>query len=167
MKRVFLVLILALAGFAAYAQSGVGQLRQRLENGCVRFDYSLTVEGKVPVKNSGKAVIDGDRYFITGNGTEVHCDGATLWTVDLEAREVYIENSTGVREFLADPAAYLDKVSQLKVSESSASGVYSDSGNSIRFNLSSIRNSESGSGGDVFSYDTSALGSDWVVTDLR
>lgn len=167
MKKALLVMILALAVLPLAAQSRADQLRQRLESGRVSFDYSLTVEGNVPVKQSGSVVIDGDCYFIKGNGTEVRCDGTTLWTVDTEAREVYIENSAGVREFLADPAAYLDKVSGLKVGETTASGVYSDDGNCVKFNLSSIRSSESGGDGAVFSFDVSALGEDWVVTDLR
>ena len=168
MKKTFiLVLALALTALSLAAQDRVEQLRQRLTSGRVSFDYILTVDGKVPVKQSGNAVIDGDRYCIKGNGVEIHCDGTTLWTVDTQALEVYIENSGSVREFLADPAAYLDKISGLKVGETTASGVYTDAGNSVKFNLSSIRSSESGGDGAIFKFDTSALGEEWVITDLR
>lgn len=167
MKKTLLVLTFTLVVLTLAAQDRAELLRQRLESGRVSFDYSLTVEGKVPVKQSGSVVIDGDCYCIKGNGVEIRCDGTTLWTVDNEAREVYIENFGGVREFLADPAAYLDKVSDLKVGATTASGVYSDASGSVKFNLSSIRSSESGSDGAIFSFDTSALGADWVVTDLR
>ena len=167
MKKALLVITLALTALTLAAQDRVELLRQKLQSGRVSFDYSITVEGKVPVKQNGSVVIDGDRYFIKGNGAEVRCDGTTLWTVDTEAKEVYVEDSNGTREFLADPAAYLDKISGLKVGETTASGVYTDSGNSVKFNLSSIRSSESGSDGAMFTFDTSALGADWVVTDLR
>ena len=74
---------------------------------------------------------------------EVYCDGLTRWTVDIKSKEVYVEDAGGIEEVLS----YRDSVSGLK--------------------LSHIRYSELSDDLSAFTFDTSALDSSWIVTDLR
>ena len=153
----------------AGAQSTAAALRKKLEGKRATFEYTLTVMEKVPVKHTGTVLLDGDFYLITDNGLEYRCDGKTRWTIDESAKEVYIEESPGTKAFLAAPTEYLDRIKNLMVGESSASGVYSDTeqGVKINFVLTSIKTSAPTGDSAGFTLDTSSLGKEWVVTDLR
>ncbi len=169
MKKTVAAFLLTLVSFALAAQDGASYLKDLVAGNRVTFNYNLGVKGKAPVVMSGKAVIDGDCYSVCGNGLEMYCDGATKWTVDNEAKEVYIESSEGTRDFLADPSAWIDNVKDLKVSSSTASGTYYDKAQDVTlsFKFSSITPSPLSGSTAGFVFDPSALGSEWVVTDLR
>lgn len=169
MKKTVLILILASLGVMLAGQSRTELLKQRLEGHRVTFNFSCTTTDKVPVKQSGTAVIDGDCYVLRSSGLEVFCDGTTRWTVDRESKEVYVELSGGTRDFLADPAAYLDKVRDLEIGESTVSGVFNDPSQDkdIKFKFSAIRTAPLSGSTEGFSFNTAALGSEWIVTDLR
>lgn len=168
MKRTVIILLLAAVCPALLAQSSTESLRQLLEGNRVSFSYDLSVQEKVQVRTNGTALIDGECYRISGNGLEIYCDGATKWTVDNQAREVYLEPSDGTREFLANPSAWLEQVHNLTVGEKVVSGVFRDpAGAEISFRFTSIKSSPQSGTTAGFTFDTSALGSGWVITDLR
>ena len=152
----------------AAAQSGAQALKALVDSNRVSFNYVINSAGKTAVNAEGTALIDGDCYHITGNGLDIWCDGTTKWTVDSEAKEVYVEGADS-REFLANPALFLDKVEGLKVSDKNVSGIYKDPSQSVQFSfkLSSIAKKPLSGSPQGFSFVTGALGSDWVVTDLR
>ena len=169
MKRLVLAFLLTAVSLQLPAQNSAEYLKTLVAGNRVSFNYNLGVKGKAPVVMSGKAVIDGDCYSVQGNGVEMYCDGTTKWTVDKESKEVYVESSEGTRDFLANPAEWLDKVSDLKVSGNSASGNYYDSFQEVEltFRFTSIKSAPFSGSTEGFVFDTSSLGSDWVVTDLR
>jgi outer membrane lipoprotein-sorting protein len=169
MKRFALILMFAVLCQMAGAQSSAVALRKKLEGKRATFEYSMTIMEKVPVKHTGTVLLDGNFYLITDNGLEYRCDGKTRWTIDESAKEVYIEDSPGAKAFLAAPTEYLDKIKDLIVGESSASGVYSDpeQGVKVNFVLTSIKTSAPTGSSSGFTLDTSKLGKEWVVTDLR
>ena len=168
MKRIVIILLLAALGPAIMAQSGTESLKQLLEGNRVSFSYALTATDKVQVKTNGTALIDGECYRISGNGLDIYCDGSTKWTIDNQAKEVYLEPSEGTREFLADPSALLEHVHNLTVGEKVVSGVFRDpAGMEVTFRFTSIKSSAQSGSTSGFTFDTSSLSSDWVVTDLR
>lgn len=169
MKKTALILLSAVLAQALMAQDSTASLRQLLEGSRVSFKYALTTQDKVQVRSDGSALIDGECYRITGNGLDIFCDGTTKWTVDTDAKEVYLESSDGTREFLANPAAWLEQVHNLTVGEKVVSGVFRDpaQGTEISFRFTSITGSPQSGTTEGFTFDTSSLGPGWVVTDLR
>lgn len=170
MKRTVLILVLAVLCQAAFCQSSADAFRKKLQGKRATFEYSLTItSGNVPVKHSGTVLLDGNCYKISDNGLEYRCDGKNLWTIDPAAKEVYIEESAGTKSYLADPTGQLDKVKDLIVGESSASGVYSDPAQGVKmtFVLTDIKTSAPTGERGPFRLDTASLGKEWVVTDLR
>ena len=169
MKRFLMALLFVAASLQLAAQEDAEYLKALVSGNRLTFKYSLGVKGKAPVVMSGKAVIDGDCYSARGGQIELYCDGKTKWTVDKESKEVYVEPSEGTRDFLADPAAWIDKVSDLKVVDNTASGYYHDDFQNadISFRFSSLTTSPLTGSTKGFVFDTSSLGPEWVVTDLR
>lgn len=168
MKKTVIILLLAAIAPALKAQDSTESLKQLLEGNRVSFSYALTAQDKVQVRSDGTALIDGECYRISGNGLEIYCDGSTKWTVDTHAKEVYLESSDGTREFLANPSAWLGQVHNLTVGEKVVSGIFRDpAGSEISFRFTSITSSPQSGTTSGFTFDTSSLGSGWVVTDLR
>ena len=169
MKSIIVALLLAAVSFQLSAQYDADYLKSLASGNRVSFNYNVGVKGKAPVVMAGKVVIDGDCYSIRGNGLEVYCDGVTKWTVDKESKEVYMEAAESARDFIVNPEAWIGNVKNLKVDKTSASGIYHDDYQNVdlTFRFSSIKSSPLSGSPDGFAFDTSSLGSDWVVTDLR
>lgn len=115
----------------------------KIDSNRVSFTYSCTMAEDMPVKLDGSILAQGSCYLAKGNGLEIYSDGKTRWTVDREAKEVYIEIAGGIKEILDNS----DAVKDLKIS-----------------NVKYLPLQE---GKDTFVFDTSKLDSSWVVTDLR
>ncbi len=164
-----MILLAAAWCLSLQAQDRTAALKQLLEGSRVSFTYALTTTDNLPIRTDGTALIDGACYRISGNGLDIYCDGSTKWTVDTEAREVYLETSDGTREFLADPAAWLGQVHNLTVGERAVSGVFVDpaQGTEISFRFTSITGTSLSGSTEGFSFDVSSLGKDWIITDLR
>lgn len=133
-------LLLAVCGASAQTpEEIIAEAREKR----VTLDYACSISELSPVRIRGELVLQGDCYYVEGNGMEVYCDGLTRWTVDIRSKEVYVEDAGGIGEVLS----YRDSVSGLK--------------------LSHIRYSELSDDLSAFTFDTSALDSSWIVTDLR
>ena len=170
MKRTLAILLLAFCGaFAAAQAPDAMALKALVDSNRVNFKYTLSAKDRPQIATSGTVVLDGPCYHLSTKGADIWCDGTTKWTVDSEAKEVYIESSEGTREFLTNPTAYLDKVEGLKVTDKQVSGVYNEptQGAAVAFKLTSIKSSPLTGGTAEFFFDTSALGQEWVITDLR
>ena len=145
MKRLIIsllaVLLLPLAAGAQQPQ--LAGIAAHLQTDRISLHYDCTYTQDAPMRLTGTLLIQGDCYYAKGNGMEIYCDGKTRWTVDPESKEVYIETAEGLEEL----AAYRDSLSELKISE-------------LRYLPLSEDLSD-------FHFDVSALGTDWVVTDLR
>ena len=170
MKRLALILLLAATCSGAWAQgSSASALLKKIEGKRLSFDFSLTTADKVPVKHNGSAIIEGKCYIIRDNGMEVWCNGEVRWTVDNSAKEVYIEAPGEEEDMLISPEKLLGSVTKLIVGESSASGKYTGEGpaNGATFVLTSLKTSTPAGNSTEFTFNTSSLGSSWVITDLR
>ena len=143
MKKLTLLLLMLLPLTAAAQQPRLEDLAARLETNRIRVQYACTVMQPAPVKLAGELLVQGECYRSIGNGMEIYCDGATRWSVDPEALEVYIETAGGLEELIA----WQDNLEDLSLT-----------------NISYLPLSDDLS---AFRFDTSSLGPDWVVTDLR
>ena len=144
MKKFILFLLpLLLSLTAAAQQPQLSEIAAHLQTDRISLRYDCTYTEDTPVKLSGILLIQGDCYRAVGNGMEIYCDGATRWSVDPVSKEVYIEPAEGLVELME----YRNTLSALKISDLKYLPLSDD--------LSPFR------------FDTAALGSDWVVTDLR
>ena len=143
MKKFIQLLLPLLLSLPAAAQPQLDQIAAHLQTDRISLHYACTYTEDTPVKLSGTLLIQGDCYRAVGNGMEIYCDGATRWSVDPASKEVYIEPANGLEELLE----YRNALTELKITELKYLPLSDD--------LSPFR------------FDTAALGSDWVVTDLR
>lgn len=119
------------------------ELLGRLDSQRARIGYSCTIDNGTPVRLSGIILLQGNCYYAEGNGLKIYCNGPTRWTVDEEEKEVYIENSDGIREVLQ----YRDSLTDFSISE--------------------LRYLDWSEDLSAFVFDTAKLSQDWIVTDLR
>lgn len=147
---IFLSLCLALLPGSMGAQNRqidsnalLEELLGRLDSQRARIGYSCTIDNGTPVRLSGIILLQGNCYYAEGNGLKIYCNGPTRWTVDEEEKEVYIENSDGIREVLQ----YRDSLTDFSISE--------------------LRYLDWSEDLSAFVFDTAKLSPDWIVTDLR
>ncbi|MBR4809746.1 MAG: hypothetical protein IK031_05660 [Bacteroidales bacterium] len=168
MKRFFTLLMLAIS-LPAAAQNTPEAFKALIDSNRVSFKYTLSAKDKAQIRTDGSVLVDGNCYHISVNGADIWCDGTTRWTVDSEAKEVYIEASDGTAEFFVNPQEHLDRISNLKMGEKTISGVYKEpsQGAEVVFKFTSIVKSPLSGSPAGFSFSTAGLGPEWVVTDLR
>lgn len=147
MRKLPLILALALYPLLLPMQQlpekQIREILGRLDSDRVSLEYDCETQDPSSLHLSGTIILQGNCYFAKGNGMEIYCDGKTRWTVDPEEKEVYIENSGGIREIL-------------------------DGNNSLkRLSLKNIKYIPQTGGLRDFRFDSSSLDSSWVVTDLR
>jgi len=67
----------------------------------VKASFALKIEnaaGKVQGTKAGTIMMKGVKYRVSITGQEIFCDGATIWTYDMAAKEVQVsalDNSSG------------------------------------------------------------------------
>lgn len=168
MKRLITFAALLFASLGAFAQGGMDMIAEVWQNSRLSFSYSYeTKVSNVPVKVSGNAVIQDFCYVRKDNGLEIYNDGVTKWTVDSDAKEVYIEKSGGRDEFIGIAGSYMNSLSDVRFDNDSVSGSVLENGVRTDFKASGIRTEPKSDKMDAFRFDTSKLDSSWVVTDLR
>lgn len=170
MKKLLSILVALLACALASAQGGdAAAMLEHFAGKKVSFNYSLDSDGLLPVPKEGSVVIDGNCFCIKSKALEVWCDGTTRWTVDNEAKEVYIEDDGGLETMYSRLLEMASGVSGMKVSGDSLSGTWAgDEGSGeIKFIITSIVTTEAGTDTAPFVFRASRLGKEWVVTDLR
>lgn len=121
----------------------IKEILSRLDKERVSLDYNCTIEGRTLIMIQGSLLLQGNCYLAKAEGLEIYCDGKTRWTVDTGSKEVYVEDSEGIREILQ----------------------YEDS--LVEFSISNLKYSTISENLSAFVFDVSALGTDWLVTDLR
>ena len=124
-------------------QRQVEAILGRLETERVSLKYKIVLDSEPPIHLEGSLTLEGNCYLAVGNGLEIYSDGSTRWTVDPAEKEVYIENSDGIREVLQ----YRDSLTDFSISE--------------------LRYLDWSEDLSAFVFDTAKLSPDWIVTDLR
>ena len=112
MRRTALYFIMAVSLFMCTVMTKaqntalLDQLYNKFSSSCVElsYDYVTRMSG-VKVSGSGLLYVQGNMWYMEGNGIEIWCDGKTVWTVDPFAEEVIIESvSAEESEELTNPA---------------------------------------------------------------
>lgn len=113
MKKLLLSLILisggALSSFAAAPDNVLAALLQKVSSGCVTVDYSYTIRGDYEVTDSGVAILQGEKYYMTFSGTRLWDDGKSLWMADDGSKELYAEEIQPTDNF-SNPIFLLTKL---------------------------------------------------------
>lgn len=169
MKRLIVSITALLFAVSAIAQDQIAAIKDALSTSRMTASYEYDVDGKVPLAGTGTITVQDNCYMAQGNGILFLCNGITSWTVDESSKEVYIENGEGTDFILGNIDAFLEHVSGLKVTDTKVSGCYTDPGTGAKahFKLWDIKRSKKADRPGEFCLDTSSLGKDWVVTDLR
>lgn len=145
MRRFLSILILALSALVARASSDLDALLRLLEHRKVSFAFTCVLKTDVPVNYEGTVLAQGACFVMKANGVESYCDGNSVALVDRKTKEVYVEDATGLEEFLK---ANFASVTDLVLKDVQTSDVADEDISTFRFDLSK-------------------LDSTWIVTDLR
>lgn len=143
MKKWILILVTLLPLTAAAQRYTLDTVAAHLRTDRISLQYACTIAQPAPVQLSGDLLIQGDCYRAKGNGMEIYCNGTTRWTVDPESKEVYIEAAGGIEELVP----WQDNLEDLS--------------------LTDVRYLPLSDDLSPFTFDTTALDTSWVVTDLR
>lgn len=153
-------------------QADMDALRSALSEKCVLMeaDYKITMS---QTRITGQTVIEaqGDAYVMKTEGMQVYCDGESVWTVDEESKEAYIEPAmTGEHQGLDNALLAL-------MNSDAVECTFTDDG-MLRSMKVSLPDGTSVSA-DVHSFTTKdkksvtsfrppfEFDADWIVTDLR
>ncbi len=134
---------------------------QTMESFTLDVKYSVEMSESSEIKGDAVIIFQDTAYTMSGNGIESYCDGETVWTLDLVAKEVYIESITpDLKAYMKDLAKKL-----ISMKDKSETSFLSPEGQEVRIRVISIKKSD---GKDVSSFrPTQKFDSSWVVTDLR
>jgi len=133
MKKIFTIALLALTCVQAFAASSVlKEFTDKVNGSKVAFDYTYSLKNsKMKMTGSGKVTVQGDAFYMNGNGLEVWCDGKTSWVVDRESKEAVIETIVpSVADYFANPALLVVNVDKAFDEVSSVTGTFG--GKSVR-----------------------------------
>lgn len=118
MKKTTIILAaaaLALFSIPSGAKSKtLGSFIDKVSSSLVTFDYSFTMQttkSKTKMTGSGNVKVQGNAFFMEGNGMEVWCDGSTRWTIDRFAEEALVESvSESYDSYATNPALMITAV---------------------------------------------------------
>jgi len=146
MKRLLLLILPFVLCSGVEVEKALSDItRSLMEGNRISAKYAVAWSEKgTAVLLSGKAVAEGTGFRISGNGTDIYCDGKTLWIVDPSAKEVYIESSASLPEFISS------KITSIK-----------------DFTLSEVKTLKPVNDSAEFVFATRLLDEEWIVTDLR
>ena len=164
MKKLFLTLTMAvLAAFGLRADSSVDEILSQLRKYRLSFTYEYTLSGLQDVTVEGRALVQRDCFRIEGGGLMVLCDSQNTWTIDLEGKEAYVENS--------GPMDYASLLLSLEWDGDTLKGTCTEpsSGTIVPFRIYDIKKSPISGDLSDFSPSTDFFndGGDWIITDLR
>ena len=168
MKRVLSIMLSLSFCASAGAQDFIGEIATLTKGARVTCDYTYqTVSGTI-FTGKGSAVLQGDCYYIKGNGLEIIIDGKTRWTVDPLGQEVYVEGATEFNKIISDIESFLRGIPDLKYENGVLTGTVQFPGEEFALfcTISNVKR-VAASDSKEFSYNTAGLDKTWVITDLR
>ncbi len=145
-----------LVSFLALMFSCVGSFAQEKS---FSFDFTYVLNTGVPVNGSGSALVRGDSYHIVMDGVDYWCDGKTCWIVDTGSKEVYVD-------YPGDFSYYLQN-SEISYTGKSPSQAVIKMKDGSTATLSIMNYVSNPPVNQSFVFNTSALSSDYIVTDVR
>ena len=153
-----------LAALCTFAQTGEAfdSLLQKLQNHRTVLNYEYSVPGPVDVTVQGSAILQKDCFRMEGAGLLIMCDGESIWTLDLDGKEAYVEK--------AGPMDYIQYLREIQYVDDRVEGTFVEpsSGTIMPFALRDLQFLPISGDLSPFtpSEDTFASG-DWIITDLR
>ena len=106
--------LLFLFNIPSWASDPVSSLLSKMNSSQAKFAYTFSTKGNMNIKGDGNAIVQGDSFFVEGNGMEIYCDGKSRWTVDSYSKEAIIEDVSLVGDdFLTNPAAFLTSLDKV------------------------------------------------------
>lgn len=163
MKRIVMILTtLLMAGAGLHAQ----EILTRFSTNRISCKYTYSIDVPITLTYEGDALIQGECYHLKGNGLEIFCDGVNRWTVDSEAREVYIENADEVENIIKE---FLTYSKDIKTTGNTLTGtlVDPDDDTNIKFALTEITYTPIDDDLVPFKLDVESLDDTYLVTDMR
>lgn len=111
MKFLYTIILTALSSMTmqSFAQSPLQSLRQMFSSGAVAIeaDYEMNLH-EAPIVGASDVIVQGNMYYMKGNGLDVYCNGKSMWTIDDSAMEVVIEScDADDKDYLANPLLIL------------------------------------------------------------
>lgn len=162
--RNILFLLVAWAGvLSASAQQMPQELQQQLSNYLTQADFSYVSEADVKVEGEGKFSVQDSCYVLDLGVMQIYSDGQKRWTVDKDAKEVYIESAKG--SLAGEIAGYM--LEDVKGLSSGGMVVVVRAADGTRLTLTIPRMKMTAKAeADYFRFSTSSLGKDWTINDL-
>lgn len=153
---------LLMAGAGLHAQ----EILTRFSTNRISCKYTYSIDVPITLTYEGDALIQGECYHLKGNGLEIFCDGVNRWTVDSEAREVYIENADEVENIIKE---FLTYSKDIKTTGNTLTGtlVDPDDDTNIKFALTEITYTPIDDDLVPFKLDVESLDDTYLVTDMR
>ena len=124
--------------------------------------YTITMSQN-RVVGTADLMIQDMMYAVSSNDVYVCCDAESVWTLDMNAKEAYIEPADGDMDELVDMQVLLAELQKMKTS--GAGRLELADGNIVEVKVHSFSESQKKS---VTSFRPQIeFGPEWVVTDLR
>lgn len=164
MKKLILSLTLVLLySVSSYADSAVEAILSDLEKYRLEFTYQYTVTGLQDITVEGKATVQKGCFRMEGAGLLILCDSQSVWTLDLEGKEAYVESS--------GPFDYANFLLSLQWEGEDLTGTFAEpsSGAIVPFKVYDIKKNPASGDLSMFSLPQDFFndGADWIITDLR
>lgn len=162
-KLITAISVLILSATALNAQSQqISELKEKLSRNMVELVYEYTIAGLEENVITGTAAIQDNCFKIEGAGLKILCDGESIWTLDFEGQEAYVEK--------AAPLDFTGLLEDAEFTEDGRiSGTWSEpsSGAIINITLSEIKYKNKSGNTDMFRPSPETFQGDWIITDLR
>lgn len=131
---------------------------------CIEYNIEYTITmSQNRVVGTAELMIQDRMYAVSSNDVYVCSDGESVWTLDMLAKEAYIEPVSEDMEELVDMEVLLAELQNLKTS--GAGRLELADGNVVEVKVNSFTESQKKS---VTSFRPQIeFGPEWVVTDLR
>lgn len=162
-SSILLGLVGLLGAWSASAQEIPPELQRQLSSYLTQADFSYVSEANVKVQGEGMFSVQDSCYVLDLGVMQIYCDGNKRWTVDKDAKEVYIESAQG--SLAGAIAGYaLEDVKGL-----SDGGlvvvVRSTDGTRITLTIPRMKMTAKAEA-DYFRFSTASLDRDWIINDL-
>ena len=148
---------------SASGQQMPQELQRQLSSYLTQADFSYVSEADVRVEGEGRFSVQDSCYVLDLGVLQIYSDGQKRWTVDKDAKEVYIESAGG--SLAGQIAGYA--LEDVKGLSSGGMVVVVRSADGTRITLTVPRMKMTAKAeADYFRFSTSSLGKDWTITDL-
>lgn len=126
--KIVVIIFLLFSAARGYAQDypEFDALYDKMSGSSITMECTYIFRQSSKTDITGKAVIvsQDSSYIMKGNGLDIYCDGTTIWTVDVNAKEVVIEVPVPDNVDISNPARLFGMLKDcFRITESFVSSV--------------------------------------------